>query len=126
MANLRQYKQTLVRQSFKRSNCPLACTLDIIGDKWTLLIIRDLMKGKSRYNEMLESREGITTNILADRLYKLEQAGLIEKKPYQYNPPRYNYQLTRTGKSLEPVIYSIIDWANLYIPGTRVPKRRAG
>jgi len=116
-------KQDLKANSFKRSGCPVACTLDIIGDKWTLLIIRDLIKGKSRYNQFLESREGITTNILASRLKFLEQSGLLKKTPYQDNPVRYNYRLTELGESIRPVIRSIISWANENIPGTHVPKK---
>jgi len=118
MESVKQLKHKLVDNSFKRSKCPLSCTLDIIGDKWTLLIIRDLLRGKSRYNDFLESEEGITTNILANRLHRLEQAGLITKKPYQDNPVRYDYELTATGEGLKPVIFRIIDWADKYIPGT--------
>lgn len=113
----------LTSNSFKRSACPLACAMDVIGDKWTLLIIRDLFRGKHRYNQFLESGEGITTNILADRLQRMEKTGLISKTPYQKNPLRYEYHLTDTGKSLEPVMWSIVDWANRYIPGTYRPKR---
>lgn len=118
MKSVKQQKQKLVDNSFKRSKCPLSCTLDIIGDKWTLLIIRDLTRGKSRFNAFLESKEGITTNILANRLLRLEQAGLISKRQYQDNPVRYDYELTVTGESLKPVLLSIVDWAHEYIPGT--------
>jgi len=113
----------LQANSFKRSGCPVACTMDIIGDKWTLLIVRDLFKNKHRYNQFLESGEGITTNILADRLQRLVKSGLVCKTPYQKNPVRYEYHLTDTGKSLEPVMWSIVEWANKYIPGTYKPKR---
>lgn len=118
MKSVKRQKKKLVDNSFKRSECPLSCTLDIIGDKWTLLVIRDLLRGKSRFNAFLGSKEGITTNILANRLLKLEQAGLISKKPYQDNPVRYDYELTVTGESLKPVLFSIVDWAHEYIPGT--------
>lgn len=113
----------LKENSFKRSNCPIACALDLIGDKWTLLIIRDLFRGKHRYNEYLESGEGITTNILAERLQRLERIGLVTRMPYQEKPLRYEYHLTETGKSLGPVMWAIIDWANRQIPGTYKPKR---
>ena len=112
----------LKNSSFKRSACPVACALDIIGDKWTLLIIRDLIKGKHRYNEFLESKEAITTNILANRLQRLEEAGLIFKSPYQNNPVRYEYFLTDTGNTLRPVVRSIVEWANSQIPGTQKPQ----
>lgn len=113
----------LKQGSFKRSSCPLACALDLIGDKWTLLIIRDLFRGKHRYNEFLESSEGITTNILAERLQRLERTGLVTRTRYQDRPPRYDYHLTDTGKSLEPVMWSIVDWANNRLPGTYKPER---
>ncbi len=113
----------LKANSFKRSVCPIACALDLIGDKWTLLIIRDLFKGKHRYNQFHESGEGITTNILAERLQRLEKAGLVCKTPYQTRPVRYEYHLTDTGKTLESVIWSIVDWSNSQIPGTNKPKR---
>jgi DNA-binding HxlR family transcriptional regulator len=110
------------KPSFDRSPCPVAVTLDILGDKWTLLVVRDLFRGLKRYGEFLESPEGIPTNILADRLKRLEKYGVIEKKAYQDNPPRYEYGLTKKGLALGPVLKSIITWANDYIPGTMVPK----
>ena len=103
-----------------RSNCPIACALDIIGDKWSLVIVRDLFFGKRRYNEFLESPEGITTNILANRLKRLERHGIIERRPYQENPPRYEYRLTQRGKDLLPVIRAAIGWSKAHIPGTRL------
>ena len=109
----------LKSMSFKRSDCAVACTLDLIGDKWTLLIIRDLFFGKTRYKEFQDSAEKIPTNILAGRLEKLAMAGLITRTPYQKNPVRYEYQLTRTGRSLAPVIRAIAQWGSEYISGSR-------
>ena len=104
-----------------RSGCPIATTLEIIGDKWTLLILRDLFIGSTRYNDFLRAPERITTNILADRLKKLERVGLIAKTPYQTNPTRYEYSLTADGESLLPVLQAICRWGNARIPGTWVP-----
>jgi len=109
----------LKKLSFKRSDCPLACTLDIVGDKWTLLIVRDLFQGKHRFSEFLQSGEDIKTNILTERLKRLEKAGLVKKSPYQDNPPRYEYHLTKTGSNLFPIIESFVKWARAHIPGTR-------
>lgn len=95
-----------------RSLCPIATTLDIVGDRWTLVILRDLMTGKTRYSQLLESPERITTNILASRLEAMQVAGLIEKKPYQQRPLRHDYHLTAMGWSLHPVLLAICDWAN--------------
>lgn len=117
----RGQRDLLKSKSFKRSRCSLACTLDVIGDKWTLLIIRDLFYGKSRYKEFHESKENIPTNILADRLQHLESSGLVTKVPYQDNPVRYEYRLTDTGRSLGPVLKAITEWAKKELPGTYVP-----
>jgi DNA-binding HxlR family transcriptional regulator len=81
-----------------------------MGDRWTLLIVRDLFKGKRRFSEFLESGEGIKTNILTERLKRLEGAGLVDRVAYQNRPPRYEYRLTRTGRSLSPVLKSMYDW----------------
>jgi DNA-binding HxlR family transcriptional regulator len=94
----------------RRSSCPLSCSLDLLGDRWTLLVIRDLFGGKSRYGEFLDSPERIPTNILAERLHRLEQAGLITSSPYQQNPPRYAYALTAKGKDLKPVLAALALW----------------
>ena len=107
--------------SFKRSDCAVACALDLIGDKWTLLIVRDMFFGKRRYKEFQDSEEKIPTNILANRLEKLENIGLITKTPYQENPVRYEYHLTQTGRSLGTVLQTIISWADEQLPGIRRP-----
>jgi DNA-binding HxlR family transcriptional regulator len=106
----------------RRSPCPIACTLDLIGDRWTLLIIRDMMFfQKQRFEEFLDSPEGISTNILASRLKSLEQLGLVEKLPYSNHSRRMNYQLTERGQSLRPVLKTMIDWGLKNIPDTRTP-----
>ncbi len=106
----------------RRSPCPLACSLDLIGDRWTLLVIRDMMFfEKQRFEEFLESPEGISSNILTDRLKSLEEAGLVEKHPYSNHSRRMNYRLTEKGKSLRPVLKTMIAWGLKQIPDTRVP-----
>jgi DNA-binding HxlR family transcriptional regulator len=112
----------LREMSFKRSNCAISCALDVIGDKWTLLIVRDLFLGRSRYGEFLTSGEGIPTNILASRLRRLEAAGLVERKADPRPRSRYAYGLTRSGRRLGPVLEALIDWARSQIPGTRVAR----
>lgn len=105
-----------------RSTCPIASTLDLIGDKWTLLVIRDLMFLEKRlYGELMQSPEGVQSNILAERLKRLEKAGLLKKNPYQQNPVRYEYRLTSKGSDLFPILKEIIRWGNQYIQGTTVP-----
>ena len=110
----------------RRSLCPVACTLDLIGDRWTLLIIRDMMFfGKQRFEEFLESPEGISTNILANRLRLLEDLGLVEKKLYSNHSRRMNYHLTENGKSLRPVLKVITAWGLKYINDTQIPQRNS-
>lgn len=106
----------------RRSDCPIASALDLIGDKWTLLVIRDLLfLGNRRFGELLSSPEKIPTNILSDRLRRLEECGLVVKAEYQPRPPRYEYQLTAKGADLFPVLRALAAWANQHIPGTFVP-----
>ena len=105
-----------------RSVCPVANSLDLIGDKWTLLIVRDmLLLGKRRFGELLRSDEGIPTNILADRLRCLEEDGIIRRRAYRPRPARYEYVLTRKGADLFPLLREMARWANRHLPGTAVP-----
>jgi DNA-binding HxlR family transcriptional regulator len=106
--------------AFERSCCPITNGLDIFGDKWTLLIIRDLMLGKRRYQDLISSPENIASNILADRLKRLQLAGLINRQAYQQNPSRYEYVLTQKGKDLKPVLEAIIGWGKKHYPDTTV------
>lgn len=101
-----------------RSVCPVACALDLFGDKWTLLVVRDLLAGKRTYGELAESPEGIPTNLLADRLKRLVEAGLLKKRAYQERPPRYEYRLTKSGEGLRQVLGSIAEWGLDTIPGS--------
>ncbi|MEM9381265.1 MAG: helix-turn-helix domain-containing protein [Planctomycetota bacterium] len=103
----------------RRSCCPVACTLDLIGDRWTLLVVRDLFAGRTRFSEFLRSPEGIATNVLTDRLDRLVEAGLVER---HVEPPgkRAAYRLTKAGKSLRPLLGALRDWGLRHIEGTEV------
>ena len=103
----------------RRSACPVAGTLDLVGDKWSLLIVRDMRHGKRTYGELAASAEGIPTNILADRLRRMEDAGLIARDAYQQNPPRYAYTLTEKGCDLGDIMQALVRWGKKHIPGTR-------
>lgn len=103
----------------KRSICPITNLLDIVGDKWTLLIVRDLFLGKTRFGEFADSAEKIPTNILADRLKRLEDLDLIKKNGYQTNPVRFEYSLTKKGQDLEPIILEMVKWGLRYVKGTK-------
>jgi DNA-binding HxlR family transcriptional regulator len=107
---------------FRRSRCAIANTLDLVGDKWSLLVIRDMLHGKHTYGELLDSPERIPTNILADRLKRLEDAGIIASSPYQERPIRYAYTLTDKGAALGEVLLALVRWGKRHIPGTRTLK----
>jgi DNA-binding HxlR family transcriptional regulator len=103
---------------FARSACAIANSLDIVGDKWTLLVVRDLLHGKRTYGELVDSPERIPTNILADRLKRLESAGIITSTPYQQRPTRYAYTLTPKGSALGEVLLAFVRWGKQHIAGT--------
>lgn len=106
------------RDGPRRSTCPVACALDVVGDRWTLLVIRDLLVGKRRYGDFLASPEGIPTNILAERLKRLEGAGLVSRVPYSERPPRVEYHLTAAGRDLGCVVDALAAWGLERFPGT--------
>ena len=103
-----------------RSRCPVACTLDILGDRWSLLVVRDLMRGKRRFAEFVASPEGIPTNILTERLQRLIDAGVIRAERYSEHPPRLQYALTEKGEDLRPVMRAMVEWGVRHAGG-RVP-----
>jgi DNA-binding HxlR family transcriptional regulator len=90
--------------------CPVARTLDIIGDRWTMLILRDLFFGASRFNQFLQNSPGLPSKLLSERLKKLEAHGLIERAVYSQHPLRAEYRLTAEGCSLQPVLHAIATW----------------
>jgi DNA-binding HxlR family transcriptional regulator len=104
-----------------RSGCPVACALDVVGDRWTLLVVRDLLRGKKRFGEFAASPERIPTNILTERLKRLERAGLVEATPYSAHPPRFEYTLTPAGRELKPALSAIAAWGHARFPGTNPP-----
>ena len=92
-------------------NCPVARTLEIIGDRWTILIVRDLLrKGPRRFNDFELSLEGISPNTLSARLKTLEDADIVERRFYEQHPPRAEYLLTAKGRELGPVLRALKDW----------------
>ena len=103
-----------------RSPCPVACTLDVIGDRWTLLVVRDLMAGKTQFKQFTASPEKIASNILAARLKLLIEAGLVEKTELPGRGGPVAYTLTPKGQSLRPVLKAVADWGLAHIPRTRL------
>jgi len=104
----------------RRSPCPVACALDLIGDRWTLLVIRDLMLGRSRFKDFETSPEGIPTNILSERLERLLGAGVVEQMPVEEGSKRLAYRLTTKGRALTPVMVAMRDWGLKWEKGTRI------
>jgi DNA-binding HxlR family transcriptional regulator len=101
-----------------RSECPIARTLDIIGDKWTLLVLRDaLVFGRKSFAEFEHSVEKIPTNLLADRLKRLVESGFMEKVAYQDKPVRYHYLPTAKGRAVRPVIRAMKNFGESYLEG---------
>lgn len=108
----------------RRSSCPISFALDIFGDKWTLLIVRDLMfKNKMHYGDFLKSEEKIATNILADRLNVLERTGIVKKIRDSKNKTRYIYSLTKKGINTMPMLVEIVLWSAKYDSKTATPKK---
>lgn len=115
-------KNIFMSKSKKRSDCPVSTSLDVWGDKWSLLIIRDLMFAKEcTYGDLLKSPEGIATNILASRLQALEENKVIEKLGHPDSKAKVLYRLTRKGIDLLPVMIEINLWAEKYYP---IPENR--
>lgn len=109
----------------KRSDCPISCSLEVFGDKWSLLIIRDIMlRGKVSYSEFLESEEKIATNILVNRLSVLEAEKILVKEVSPTNKSKYVYRLTQKGADLLPIVIEIMDWGAKY--NENCPRRELG
>ncbi|KDM91796.1 winged helix-turn-helix transcriptional regulator [Photobacterium galatheae] len=108
----------------RRSNCPISNVLDIVGDKWSLLILRDLMFfGKRSYSELQHSEEKVATNILSNRLERLEKDGLITKRTDENDKRKKLYALTQAGKDMLPILLEMIMWSSKYDPNTNAPKQ---
>lgn len=94
--------------------CPVATTVALIGSKWKLLIIRNLLEGSWRFNELKRDLEGISLKVLTDSLRPMENDGLITRTVYPEVPPRVEYALSDLGKSLKPILDSMVEWGNAY------------
>jgi len=105
---------------FFRSSCPISLTLDLVGDRWTLLVVRDLVRGKTRFDEFLQSPEGIATNILSSRLRRLQELGFVEAKPDEADGRRIHYQLTPEGACLRELITDFALWGLKHCPDAKM------
>ena len=111
--------ETLKMEDYEfRSGCSITRSMELWGDKWTLLVLRDLMwHGKHTFKSLQESDENIPTNILSERLQRLMNWGLLRRDPYQERPLRYTYKLTDAGRTLEPVLLEIMKWGHRHLGG---------
>ena len=106
-----------------RSECPVVFALDLFGDRWTLLIIRDMVfSGRTTYGDFLNAGEGISTNILADRLKRLEDEGIVTKHRDPDHGAKYRYRMTKKGLDLVPVMVEMIRWSAVHQPDTPVSR----
>jgi len=103
----------------RRSPCPISCALEIFGDRWTLLVIRDLLLGRSRFKDFLASPEGIPTNILSERLSRLLEHRVVTQVPATSGGRHLAYRLTKKGEALGAIILAMRDWGLVWEKGTR-------
>lgn len=118
-------RQTKAKPAPRRSPCPVACSLDIVGDRWTLLVVRDLILGRSRFKDFAASPEGIPTNILSERLTRLLRHRIVEQVRVKDTPKRLAYRLTEKGEALRPMLKAMRDWGLAWEPGTQARLRAA-
>ena len=105
----------LMVKSCQQEHCPVARALDLIGERWTILVLRDLLvQGPRRFQDFQESLAGVAPNTLSARLKALEAHGLITRRLYSEHPPRLEYQLTKKGNSLGPVLKALREWGQRY------------
>jgi DNA-binding HxlR family transcriptional regulator len=110
------------RKTFAARSCSIARTLDVVGDWWTLLVVRDVFLGLHRFDDLRNSL-GVATNVLALRLKRLTDAGILERSAYQERPPRFEYALTEKGRELYPVLVVLLQWGDRHLRGSEAPPR---
>ncbi len=99
-----------------QQTCPVARSLDLLGDRWMLLVVRDLLRGHTKFSDLMTSLDGISPNLLSARLKSLEEAQVVERAFYSEHPPRAEYALTEKGLALRPIIRAIYEWGEEFEP----------
>jgi DNA-binding HxlR family transcriptional regulator len=112
----------VLRRDYPRLDCSVAKALEVIGERWSLLIVRDVMHGHRRFGEMQESL-GIARNVLSARLERLIEEDILERRAYSESPPRYEYFLTQKGLDLWPALIALLNWGDRYSPSPEGPRR---
>lgn len=115
-----RYDQRVARSTFSDLDCSIARTLEIVGSRWTLLVLRDLFAGITRF-DAIQADLGISRKVLAERLASLEDDGVVERRAYQDNPPRYDYVLTQKGSELGSLLLAMIAWGDRWEAGADGP-----
>jgi DNA-binding HxlR family transcriptional regulator len=116
----------MLKRNYEGQVCSIARTLELVGERWTLLIVRDLFLGLTRFDEFLESL-GIASNVLTDRLKRLVDEGIVERVPYSERPERFEYRLTAKGRELRLVLLALMQWGDRHISNKppRIARRRS-
>jgi DNA-binding HxlR family transcriptional regulator len=109
---------SLPRSYATQDECPVARTLNVVGDRWTILVLRDLSWGRRRFADLLNSLDGISTNLLADRLKRLEDHGMVERVFYSDHPPRAAYKLSEKGKAFVPILKALREYGERWEPNS--------
>ena len=107
-------------QAFADLNCSIARSLSVLGERWALLVVRDVSLGKRRFDEIQESL-GVATNVLSQRLATLTEEGILERRPYSDHPERFEYRLTEKGRDLMPVLWALMRWGDRWTAGEAGP-----
>jgi len=106
----------MLRRDYEGQECAIAATLEVVGERWTLLILRDILHGNRRFDQLQESL-GLARNVLSNRLGRLADEGIIERRPYQERPERFEYFLTEKGLDLWPVLVAMLGWGDKHVYG---------
>lgn len=104
----------MLGRDYQGQNCSIARTLELIGERWTLLILRDVFRGRRRFDE-LQTNLGIASNVLSKRLERLVEVGILERVRYQARPARYEYRLTTKGRELGTALVALLHWGDRYL-----------
>jgi DNA-binding HxlR family transcriptional regulator len=112
----------VLRRDYPDQNCSIAKSLELIGERWTLLIVRDVMNGNRRFGE-LQSSLGVARNVLSARLQRMVDEEILERRAYQESPPRYEYFLTEKGLDLWPALIALLNWGDRYSAGPAGPPK---
>jgi DNA-binding HxlR family transcriptional regulator len=116
----------MLKRDYEGQLCSIARTLEIVGDRWTLLVIRDVVLGNHRFDQLLTSL-GVASNVLTDRLNRLVAEGILERVPYSERPDRFEYRLTEKGRELGPPLLALMQWGDRYVSDKppRIARRRS-